>query len=206
MLFVTCRWRLASLRLHRCDLLLRRRDLRVVQTRDLVRRLVDAGRRRLAELVVDRPAVDHLAHRQPDDERDRKREHEARNRDHEVPGPARAEALQDEPLDQAVEDGPERKHPEDARDRRAPPLAGRDGHREPADDRHPGDPHAEPVQEADLARHRREDEAVTAGKPRPAGACAPSRRSCRRSRLPPSRLPSRSRQYSCEDTRRRIRR
>ena len=69
------------LALHRRDLLLRRRDLRVVELRDLVRRLVDTGRRRLAELVVDRAAVDHLAHRQPDHERDREREHEARNRD-----------------------------------------------------------------------------------------------------------------------------
>ena len=173
---MTFRWRLASLRLRRRDLLLRGSDLRVVGPRDLVRRLVDPRCRRLAQLVVDRPAVDHLRDRQPDHERDREREREARDREHEVPGPARAEALEDEALDQAVEDGPEREHPQDARDRRAPPLAGGDGHPEAADDRHPGDPHPQRVEETRFARHRPEDEVVTPREPRPPCAHAPTRR------------------------------
>ena len=97
--------------LHCGDLLLRGRDFRVVHPRDLVRRLVDTGRRRPAQLVVDRPAVDHLRHGQPDDERDRKREHEPWERDHQVPEPARAEALQHESLDQAIEHCPDRHAP-----------------------------------------------------------------------------------------------
>jgi hypothetical protein len=58
----------------RRDVLLRRGDLCVVGARDLVRRFVDSRRRRLAQLVVDRPAVDHLRDRQADHERDRERE------------------------------------------------------------------------------------------------------------------------------------
>src|SRR5262249_43020667 len=88
----------------------------------------------------------------------------------------RAEALQDEPLDQAIEHGPEREHPQDARDRRAPPLAGGNGHPEAADDRHARDPHTEPVEEARLARNLREDCAVTTCEPRPPCADAATRR------------------------------
>src|SRR4029078_3646129 len=130
---------------------------------------------RLARSGVHRAAVDHWRHRQPDNERDRERQQKPRNREHEIPRPARAEALQDEPLDQAVEDGPEREHPEDAPDRGAPPLAGGDGHPEAADDRHPRDPHAEPVEEARLAGDVPEDDAVTAGEPRPWNAATRGR-------------------------------
>ncbi len=200
---MTCFWRVACFAQPARDLLLRRCDLRVVEVRDLVRRLMDARRGRLAELIVDRAAVDHLAHRQPDHERDRQREHEPRDREQEVPHPVRAEALQHEPLDQAVENSPERKYPEDTRDRRRPPLTRSDGHREPTDDRHPADPHPEPVQEADLARHRRKDDAVATREPRPSHACAPPRcedRMAERS----TRLPLRSRLRSPEDRRRPI--
>src|SRR4029453_14201686 len=46
------------------DLLLGRSDFRVVRASDLVRRLGGPRCRRLAQLVVDRPAVDHLRDRQ----------------------------------------------------------------------------------------------------------------------------------------------
>ena len=54
-----------------------------------------------------------------------------------------------------------------AGDRRAPPLARGEHRPEPADDRLPGNPHAEPAQEARFGRPRREDGALAPGEPCP---------------------------------------